>query len=132
MPATVPKGLFARQRFCAQRLCNTIQLYRQVSIQLHQECFVVPGTLITTQYNTIQYNFIVNCQYNCTRNVLWYQVLSSQHNTIQYNFIVKCQYNCTMNVLWCRIHSSHIHTNHKTSLDYNNSKQTSRQKDGHK
>ena len=26
---------------------NTIQLYCQVSIQLHEECFVVPSTLIT-------------------------------------------------------------------------------------
>ena len=25
----------------------------------------------------------------------------------------------------CQVHSSHIHTNHKTSLNYNNSKQTS-------
>ena len=46
-------------------------------------------------------------------------------NTIQYNFIAKCQYSCTRNVLWCQVHSSHIHSNRKTSLNYN-SKQTSR------
>ena len=38
---------------------------------------------------------------------------------IQYNFIAKCQYNCTRNVLWCQVHSSHIHSSHKTSLNYN-------------
>ena len=32
-------------------------------------------------------------------------------DTIQYNFIAKCQ-----------VHSSHIHSNHKTSLNYNNIK----------
>ena len=26
---------------------DTIELYCQVSVQLHEECFVVPGTLIT-------------------------------------------------------------------------------------
>ena len=45
---------------------------------------------------------------------------------IQCSFIAKCQYNCTRNVLWCQVHSSHIHTNHKPSLGYSNSKQTSR------
>ena len=28
------------------------------------------------------------------------------------------QYCCTENVLWCQVYSSHIHTNHKTLLDY--------------
>ena len=46
-------------------------------------------------------------------------------DTVQYNFIAKCQYNCMRNVLWCQVHSSHIHSNRKTSLNYN-SKQTSR------
>ena len=46
--------------------------------------------------------------------------------TIQYNFIAKCQYNSTRNVLWSQVHASHIHSNHKTSLNYNNSKQASR------
>ena len=45
---------------------------------------------------------------------------------IQCSFIAKCQYNCTRNVLWCQVHSSRIHTNHKPSLGYSNSKQTSR------
>ena len=36
------------------------------------------------------------------------------------------QYNCTRNVLWSQVHSSHIHDNHRASLDYKNSKQTSR------
>ena len=40
-------------------------------------------------------------------------------NTIQYNFIAKCQYNCTRNVLWCHVHSSYIQSNHETSLNYN-------------
>ena len=40
---------------------------------------------------------------------------------IQYNFIAKCQYNCTRNVLWCQVLSSHIHANHK-ALNYNNRK----------
>ena len=44
-------------------------------------------------------------------------------DTIQYNFIAKCQYtDCTRNILWCQVHSSHIHSNHKTSLNYNNIK----------
>ena len=43
---------------------------------------------------------------------------------IQCNFIAKCQYNCSRNVLWCQVQSSHIHSNHKTSLNYNR-KQTS-------
>ena len=98
----------------------------------------------THTHNTIQYNYITKCQHNCTRNVLWCQVHSSHihtnpktsldyntcthihiyththtHNTIQYNCITKCQHNCTRNVLWCQVHSSHIHTNPKTSLDYN-------------
>ena len=30
----------------------------------------------------------------------------------------KCQYNCTRNVLWCQVHSSHIHANHKASVNY--------------
>ena len=53
-------------------------------------------------------------------------VTSDIQYNIQYNvtyFIAKCQYNCTRNVLWCHVHSSHIHANHKTSLNYNNSKQ---------
>ena len=42
---------------------------------------------------------------------------------LQYNFIAKCQYNCTKNVFfWCQVHSSHIHSNNKTSLNYNNGK----------
>ena len=45
---------------------------------------------------------------------------------LRYNFIAKCQYSCTRNVLWCQTQSSHIHANHKTLLNYNNSKQTSR------
>ena len=32
---------------------NTIQLYCQVSIQFHKECFMVPGTLITHLFTTI-------------------------------------------------------------------------------
>ena len=47
------------------------------------------------------------------------------YSTIQHNSIAKCQYNCTRNVLWCQVHSSHTHANHKTSSNYNNSKQTS-------
>ena len=43
---------------------------------------------------------------------------------IQYNFIAKCQHNYTRNVLWWQVHSSHIHSNHKTLLNYSNSKQT--------
>ena len=43
-------------------------------------------------------------------------------DAIQYNFIAKCQYNCTKNILWYQVHSSHIHSKHKTSLSYNNSK----------
>ena len=39
-----------------------------------------------------------------------------------------CQYKCTRNVLWCQVHSLHIHANHKTSLNYNNSKHTSRRR----
>ena len=35
-------------------------------------------------------------------------------------------YNCTRNVLWCHVHSSHIHTTHKTSLNYNSKYETSR------
>ena len=31
----------------------TIQLYCQVSMQLHKECFVVPGTLFTHSHQTI-------------------------------------------------------------------------------
>ena len=47
---------------------------------------------------------------------------TTQYNKTQYNFIAKCQYNCTRNVLWCQAYSSHIHSNHKTSLNYNNNK----------
>ena len=47
---------------------------------------------------------------------------TTQYNKIQYNFIAKCQYNCTRNVLWCQVCSSHIHSNHNTSLKYNNCK----------
>ena len=43
------------------------------------------------------------------------------NNTMQYNFVVECPYNCTRNILWCQVHSSHIHSNHET-LNYNNSK----------
>ena len=41
-------------------------------------------------------------------------------NDLQYNLTATCQYNCTRNALWCQVHTSHIHTNHKTSLNYNN------------
>ena len=37
---------------------NTIQLYCQVSIQLHEECFVVPSTLITCMYPLQSQNII--------------------------------------------------------------------------
>ena len=43
-----------------------------------------------------------------------------------YNFIGKCQYNRTRNVLLCQVHSSHVHANHKTSLNYNSKQITSR------
>ena len=46
-----------------------------------------------------------------------YSYTLQQYNTTQHNFIAKCQYNCTRNVLWCQVHSSHIHSNHKTSLN---------------
>ena len=51
------------------------------------------------------------------------QTHTHTHTTVQYNFIVNCQYgtDCTRNVLWCQVHSSHIHSNQKT-LNYNNSK----------
>ena len=49
------------------------------------------------------------------------RIMLHRYNTIQYNFIAKCQYNCTRNVLWCQAYSSHIHSDHKI-LNYNNSK----------
>ena len=44
------------------------------------------------------------------------------YNAIPYNLIAKCQYNYTRNVLWYQAHSSRIRASHKTSLNYSNRK----------
>ena len=36
--------------------------------------------------------------------------LTNRHDTTQHNFIVKCQYHCTRNVLWCQVHSLITHS----------------------
>ena len=57
------------------------------------------------------------CKRKNYTSISLYQYCLLLYNTIQYNFIAKCQYNCTRNVLWCQVHSSHIHSNH-TTLNY--------------
>ena len=72
---------------------------------LFHSCLVSPQPLpspLTYQYNTVQYNTI---QHNTT--------LLPSVNTIALG-----------KFLWCQVPASHIHTDHKTSLDHNNSKQT--------
>ena len=64
----------------------------------------------------------ITCQLNVGRGDRRCYCCCYSSATVQYNFIPKCQYKCTRIVLWCQLHSSHIHSNHKTSLNYNNSK----------
>ena len=74
---------------------------------------IAPGMFCGARYshhNTIQYNFIVKCQYNCTRNVLWYQVLSSQHSTIQFNTTSLSSVNTIALRMFCGTKYSHHNT----------------------
>ena len=64
----------------------------------------------------------MNCHLSAWTGLRGSWKVSSCCYAVQYNIVAKCQYSCTRNVSWCQIHSSCIHANHRTSLNYSNSK----------
>ena len=91
------------------------------SFQVPRLCGVVDGVRTQTREPSGQAGERVLPLVTSASELTTAPTLHVEYNTMQYNFICKCQYNCTRNMLWCQVHSSHIHSNHKT-LNYNNSK----------